>query len=118
MGSAMGAELPIHWLNESPLIDEIHATGTESVMHKRRNDMPASQEHADQLRDALHAMNNALNSISMQAELGRLYVERNDVMRIDEALQTIMAQSRCLRGLLQQAHTLFIAPHEMKAGDS
>ncbi len=80
--------------------------------------MPASREHADQLRDALHAMNNALNSISMQAELGRLYAERNDVVKIDEALQTIMAQSTHLRGLLQQAHTLFIAPHEMKAGDS
>lgn len=87
-------------------------------MQKGGNDMPASLEHTDQLREALHAMNNALNAISMQAELGRLYAERNDMMRIDEALQTIMAQSRLLRGSLQQAHTLFIAPHEMKAGDT
>lgn len=80
--------------------------------------MLASLKHPDQLRDALHAMNNALNVISMQAELGRLYAESNDMMRIDEALQTIMAQSRLLRSLLQQAHTFFIAPHEMKAGDT
>lgn len=78
--------------------------------------MPASLEHPDQLRDGLHAMNNALNAISMQAELGRLYVERNDMVRIDEALQIIMAQSGLLRGLLQQAHTLFVAPQE-KTGD-
>lgn len=87
-------------------------------MQKGGNDVPASLEHSDQLREALHAMNNALNSISMQAELGRLYAESNDMVRIDEALQTIMTQSRRLRGLLQHAHTLFIAPHEMKAGDS
>lgn len=80
--------------------------------------MPASQEHNDQLREALHAMNNALNSISMQAELGRLYAESNDVVRIDEALQTIMAQSRRLSSLLQEAHTLFNAPDETKARES
>lgn len=85
-------------------------------MQKQTNDMTASQKHHDQLREALHAMNNALNSISMQAELGRLYAESNDVARIDEALQTIMAQSRRLSGLLQQAHNLFVAPNEMKAG--
>lgn len=81
-------------------------------MHKQRNDTPTGEDHSDQLREALHAMNNALNSISMQAELGRLYAESNDVVRIDEALQTIMAQSRRLSGLLQQAHTLFVGPEE------
>ncbi len=80
--------------------------------------MPVRQEHNEQLREALHAMNNALNAISMQAELGRLYAESNDVVRIDEALQTIMAQSRRLSGLLQQAHTMFIAPDEIQAGGS
>lgn len=86
-------------------------------MQKRSSDITAGLEHTDQLREALHAMNNALNSISMQAELGRLYAESNDVVRIDEALQIIMAQSRRLGSLLQQAHNLFIAPHEVKAGD-
>ncbi|HEX7718633.1 MAG TPA: hypothetical protein VF389_02405 [Woeseiaceae bacterium] len=87
-------------------------------MQKPGNDMPASPAGKDQLREAFHAMNNALNSISMQAELGRLYAESNDVVRIDEALQTIMAQSRRLSGLLQQAHTMFIAPDEFKSGGS
>lgn len=87
-------------------------------MQKQSDGTPESQEQNDQLREALHAMNNALNSISMQAELGRLYAESNDVVRIDEALQTIMAQSRRLSGLLQQAHNLFIAPGEVKARGS
>lgn len=87
-------------------------------MQKGGNDMPASLEHTDQLREALHAMNNALNAISMQAELGSLYAERNDMVSLDEALHTIIAQSRLLRGLLQQAHTLFIVPDRLKAGDS
>lgn len=86
-------------------------------MQKQTNELPARQEYNDQLREALHSMNNALNAISMQAELGRLYAESNDVVRIDEALQTIMAQSRRLSGLLQQAHTLFIAPEEMTSED-
>ena len=87
-------------------------------MPKQRSAAPWSEEHNDQLREAFHAMNNALNSISMQAELGRLYAESNDVVRIDEALQTIMAQSRRLSGLLQQAHALFIAPNGGKGGES
>ena len=56
--------------------------------------MPLSESEKRELKDALHKMNNALNSISMQAELARLYVERSDDAKVLEALDTVMAQCR------------------------
>lgn len=56
--------------------------------------MPLSETEKRELKDALHKMNNALNSISMQAELARMYVERSDDAKVLEALDTVMAQCR------------------------
>jgi hypothetical protein len=55
-------------------------------------------------------MNNALNAISMQAELARLYAESHDIGRINEALSVIMAQSRQLSGMTHRVHSLLISP--------
>ncbi|HLT91100.1 MAG TPA: hypothetical protein VKZ85_09170 [Woeseiaceae bacterium] len=56
--------------------------------------MPLSESERRDLKDALHKLNNALNSISMQAELARMYVERKDDSGVLEALDTVMAQCR------------------------
>ena len=56
--------------------------------------MPLNDSEKSQLREALHKMNNCLNSISMQAELARMYAERNDVAKLEEALDVVMSQCR------------------------
>lgn len=56
--------------------------------------MPLNEAEKQGLKDALHKMNNALNSISMQAELARMYVERGDSAKVLEALDIVMAQCR------------------------
>ncbi len=56
--------------------------------------MPLNEKEREGLKDALHKMNNALNSISMQAELARMYVERGQGEKALEALETVMAQCR------------------------
>ena len=68
--------------------------------------MPLNQDEQGQLREALHGMNNALNSISMQAELAKLYAESHDIRRIAEALEVIMSQCRQCSAVTQSAHTL------------
>ncbi|HEX2138686.1 MAG TPA: hypothetical protein VHG33_03130 [Woeseiaceae bacterium] len=59
------------------------------------------------LKDALHKMNNALNSISMQAELARMYVERNDSAKVLEALDIVMAQCRQCSTITRSTQELF-----------
>lgn len=56
--------------------------------------MALSESEKRELKDALHKLNNALNSISMQAELARMYVERSEPAKALEALDTVMAQCR------------------------
>ncbi len=56
--------------------------------------MPLSEAERRELKDALHKLNNALNSISMQTELARMFVERSDPAKALEALDTVMAQCR------------------------
>jgi signal transduction histidine kinase len=72
--------------------------------------MPLNQDEQSQLREALHGMNNALNSISMQAELAKLYTESHDIRRIDEALEVIMAQCRQCSMLMRNTHSQLIGP--------
>ena len=72
--------------------------------------MPLNQDEQGQLREALHGMNNALNSISMQAELGKLYAESHDIQRIREALDVIMSQCRQCSTLLRTTHSQLIGP--------
>jgi hypothetical protein len=80
------------------------------MVTSRTEPLPLNTEEQKQLREALHAMNNALNAISMQAELARLYAESHDIGRINEALSVIMAQSRQLSGMTHRVHTLLISP--------
>ena len=72
--------------------------------------MALSQDEQSQLREALHGMNNALNSISMQAELAKLYAESHDIGRIEEALDIIMAQCRQCSMLMRNTHSQLIGP--------
>ena len=72
--------------------------------------MPLSQDEQGQLREALHSMNNALNSISMQAELAKLYAESHDIQRIQEALDIIMTQCRTCSGVMRNTHSQLIGP--------
>jgi signal transduction histidine kinase len=72
--------------------------------------MPLSQDEQSQLREALHGMNNALNSISMQAELAKLYTESHDIRRIEEALEVIMSQCRQCSALMRNTHSQLIGP--------
>jgi hypothetical protein len=56
--------------------------------------MPLSDSEKSELKEALHKLNNALNSISMQAELAKMYSEQNNREKVDEALGIIMSQCR------------------------
>lgn len=69
--------------------------------------MPLNEAERQGLKDALHKMNNALNSISMQAELARMYVERNDNAKVLEALDIVMAQCRQCSTLTRRTQELF-----------
>lgn len=68
--------------------------------------MPLSEAEKSQLKDALHKMNNCLNSISMQAELARMYAERNESAKVDEALGVVMAQCRECSSVTQSTQSL------------
>ena len=68
--------------------------------------MPLNQAEKAQLKEALHKMNNALNSISMQAELAKMYVEQGNSEMVSEALGIIMSQCRQCSAITQSAHTL------------
>lgn len=68
--------------------------------------MPLSDSERRQLREALHTMNNALNSISMQAELAKLHAEQDDIKLVREALDTIMAQCRKCSDVSRSAQNL------------
>lgn len=72
--------------------------------------MPLTEDEQLQLREALHGMNNALNSISMQAELAKLYAESHDIRRIEEALEIVMAQCRQCSILMRNTHSQLIGP--------
>lgn len=69
--------------------------------------MPLNESEKSQLKDALHQMNNALNSISMQAELAKMYVERNDSEKVEEALAVVMAQCRQCSLITRSTQDLF-----------
>ena len=60
-----------------------------------------------ELKDALHKMNNALNSIAMQAELAKLYIDRNDAEKVKEALDTVMAQCRQCSAITRNTQSFF-----------
>lgn len=68
--------------------------------------MPLTESEKKLLKEALHRMNNALNSISMQAELAKMYLEQNNNAMIGEALGIIMSQCRQCSGITQSTHTL------------
>lgn len=68
--------------------------------------MPLNESEKDELREALHKMNNALNSISMQAELAKLYTEQNEYEKIQEALEIIMSQCRQCSSVTQSTRNL------------
>jgi hypothetical protein len=51
-------------------------------------------------------MNNALNSISMQAELSKMYLEQNKNELVEEALGIIMSQCRQCSAITQSTHGL------------
>lgn len=69
--------------------------------------MPLNEAESRELKDALHKMNNALNSISMQAELARMYVEREDAAKILEALEIVMTQCRQCSAITRNTQNLF-----------
>jgi hypothetical protein len=68
--------------------------------------MPLSESEKGQLREALHKMNNALNSISMQAELAKMYSEQDDTAMIGEALGIIISQCRQCSAITHSTHAL------------
>jgi len=68
--------------------------------------MPLNDSEKAHLKDALHKMNNALNSISMQAELARMYAQQDNNDMIGEALGIIMSQCRQCSAITQSTHTL------------
>jgi two-component sensor histidine kinase len=68
--------------------------------------MPLTESEKKLLKEALHRMNNALNSVSMQAELAKMYLEQNNTAMIGEALGIIMAQCRKCSGITQSTHRL------------
>lgn len=70
--------------------------------------MALNDTEKGQLREALHAINNALNSISMQAELAKMYAEQNDGENVREALDTIMSQCRVCSAATQSTRNLLI----------
>lgn len=68
--------------------------------------MPLNESEKGRLKEALHKMNNALNSISMQAELAKLYLEQNNTEMIGDSLGIIMSQCRQCSAITQSTHTL------------
>jgi light-regulated signal transduction histidine kinase (bacteriophytochrome) len=68
--------------------------------------MPLNDSEKAQLKEALHKMNNALNSISMQAELARMYAQQEKTEMIGEALGVIMSQCRQCSTITHSTHTL------------
>jgi signal transduction histidine kinase len=72
--------------------------------------MPLNESERGELREALHKMNNALNSISMQAELAKLYTEQNENEKIQEALEIIMSQCRQCSSVTQSTRSLVDEP--------
>lgn len=68
--------------------------------------MPLNDTEKAHLKEALHKMNNALNSISMQAELAKMYAEQDNGEMVGEALGIIMSQCRQCGAVTQSAHTL------------
>lgn len=78
--------------------------------------MPLTQDEQGRLREALHGMNNSLNSISMQAELAKLYAESHDIRRIEEALNIIMTQCRQCSMLMRNTHSELIGPAAAQSG--
>jgi hypothetical protein len=68
--------------------------------------MPLNKAEKGQLKEALHKMNNALNSISMQAELAKMYSEQDNSEMIGEALGIIMSQCRQCSAITQTTHSL------------
>lgn len=68
--------------------------------------MPLNENEKARLREALHKMNNALNSISMQAELSKMYLEQNKNELVQEALGIIMSQCRQCSAITQSTHGL------------
>jgi hypothetical protein len=68
--------------------------------------MPLNEAEKGHLKEALHKMNNALNSISMQAELAKMYAEQENSEMVGEALGIIMSQCRQCSEVTQSAHTL------------
>jgi hypothetical protein len=68
--------------------------------------MPLNDSEKAHLKEALHKMNNALNSISMQAELAKMYAQQKNSDMIGEALGIIMSQCRQCSAITQSTHTL------------
>jgi hypothetical protein len=66
-----------------------------------------NESEKSQLKEALHKMNNCLNSISMQAELARMYAERNDNAKLMEALDVVMAQCRQCSDVSRSTQSLY-----------
>lgn len=60
-------------------------------------------------------MNNALNSISMQAELARMYSEQDNNRLVGEALTIIMSQCRRCSEVSQNTQSLL---EDEREGDS
>ena len=69
--------------------------------------MPLTETEKQELKDALHKMNNALNSISMQAELARMYAERGDGAKVLDALNIVMAQCRQCSTITRATQEIF-----------
>ncbi len=74
--------------------------------------MPLNESERGELREALHKMNNALNSISMQAELAKLYIEQSESEseKVQEALEIIMSQCRQCSSVTRSARSLVEEP--------
>lgn len=68
--------------------------------------MPLDESEKGRLKEALHKMNNALNSISMQAELAKMYLEQSNTEMIGDALGIIMSQCRQCSAITQNTHVL------------
>jgi hypothetical protein len=58
-----------------------------------------------QLKDALHNVNNALNAISMQTELARMYIEQGNSSLAEQALQTVMSECRRCGSISDSAYS-------------
>lgn len=68
--------------------------------------MPLNDSEKAHLKETLHKMNNALNSISMQAELARMYARQGKSDMIGEALDVIVSQCRQCSTITHSTHAL------------